>query len=109
MFSFVTSAIGMLCLIHTTTSSVAVPALFVLGSKFGISQALNLAYIGNILLFPTSFVATSFGICNIFARITTIFAPYLAELKPTLISQWTFVLITVLAYFASSAIRIKQF
>jgi len=70
----------MLCIIFFQSDNVALMATFVLGSKFGISEAFNLAYMGNIALFPTSFVATSYGICGFFGRASTIFAPYVAEL-----------------------------
>ena len=35
-------------------------------------------------------MATTFAICNVFSRVITIFAPYVAELKPETKSQWTF-------------------
>lgn len=38
-------------------------------------------YIGHMDIFPVVFSTTSMGICNIFARFTTIFAPMVAEIK----------------------------
>ena len=35
------------------------------------------------------------------ARIGSIFAPYIAELKPEAISEWTFVVVCVIALLAS--------
>lgn len=49
-----------------------------------------MAYLGNVRIFPTSLVATSFGVCNIFARFGTQFAPFIAELQPETISKWVF-------------------
>ena len=86
VISFLIAAVGMLCLIHIDTESQGLLNLFILGSKYGVSQVFNLVYLGNIMIFPTSLVATSFGICNIFARLGTIFAPFVAELKPETIS-----------------------
>jgi hypothetical protein len=80
-------------------------SLFVLGSKFGISQAMNLAYQGNVLLFPVSIVGSVFGVCNIFARSFTIFAPFVAELQPIEISQWMFVAACLAAL--GSSVNIK--
>jgi hypothetical protein len=77
----------------------------ILGGKFGISQAFNIAYLGNQELFPTAIVATSYGICNIFSRVTTIFAPYAAEIKPESVSEWLFVAVAGLAMFASANLK----
>jgi len=53
--------------------------LFILLSKMGISSAFNLVFLANADLFPTLFSATAMGICNFFARLTTIAAPQVAE------------------------------
>ena len=70
--------------------------MFILGSKFGVSQLFNLAYIGNVYLFPLPLVATSFAICNICCRSITILAPYIAEIDPVWISEWVFIIIMLL-------------
>jgi len=49
--------------------------LFILLSKTGTSSCFNLVFLANADLFPTLFSATAMGICNIFARLTTIAAP----------------------------------
>lgn len=66
----------------------------------------NLAYLGNMLLFPTSLVASSYGICNLFARAGTIFAPFIAELKPESIAQFIFLIIIGLSLLAAQLIRV---
>ena len=71
------------------TSQVIVSTL-ILGTKFGVCQLFNIAYIANTYLFPIHLVATSYAICNISARVFTIFAPYVAELEPVEISEWIF-------------------
>ena len=54
--------------------------LFLFGSKLGVSAAYNVVYIVNVLVFPSDFKTTSFGICNFFARIAGIVAPMAANL-----------------------------
>ena len=54
--------------------------ILVMISKFGISAAFNLVYLGNGVLFPTLFTATSMGLCNIFARTASIASPFIAEI-----------------------------
>ena len=49
-------------------------------------MAIGTAALALYELFDVHIVATAFGICNIFARITTITSPYIAELKPDTIS-----------------------
>ena len=57
--------------------------ILVLITKLGISTLFTAVYLGNALLFPTLFTATSMGICNIFARSATIGAPEVAEIPGT--------------------------
>lgn len=85
--SYVVGLIGMFALIVTPkdVSQVAI-SFMVLGAKFGVSQAFVVSYVGNYALFPSSIVGTTMGICNIFSRVSTIFAPYVAELKPDTVS-----------------------
>ena len=73
--SYLISAVGMFCLIAVDTNDQTLLAIFVLGSKFGVSSLLNIAYCGNSFLFPTSVLATSFGICALLARSACIFGP----------------------------------
>ena len=82
VMSYSMAVIGMLALIFYSGQSQFLLGLFIIGSKYGISQAFNLAYFGNSYLFPITTVATAFAICNVPARIMTIFAPYVGELKP---------------------------
>lgn len=106
--SYAISLAGMLCLILVNTSDVLFLSLFILGSKFGISQVFNIAFVGNQHLFPIALVSTTMGICNFFARVATIFAPYVAELHPPQISMWTFVGVVGLSFIASMFIKDKK-
>lgn len=75
--SFCLSFIGMLFLIiNGQGAGQFLISLYVLGSKFGISSTFNMAYLGNPMLFPTEVLSISFGACNIFARVSTILAPF---------------------------------
>ena len=56
--------------------------LFVMNA--GIAMSFGNLYIGHMDMFPVVFSSTSMGVCNIFARFITIFAPVAAELtEPT--------------------------
>ena len=106
--SYLLSLSGMLCLLLVPTEDKVLLATFVLLGKFGISASFNIAYIGNYYLFPSSIVATSFGICNIFARISSIGSPFVAELKPDKISKIAFSSVVALAFFVTCAIVDKK-
>ena len=105
MSSYSLAFIGMVALIFADARDQLMIALAILVCKFGISQAFNVAYVGNIALFPVSIVATSFGICNVVARTAASFAPYLAEIKPSYISLIVFLVISLVALFASTKLR----
>jgi hypothetical protein len=107
--SFCLSFIGMLFLIiNGQGAGQFLISLYVLGSKFGISSTFNMAYLGNPMLFPTEVLSISFGACNIFARVSTILAPFVAELKPEVISQWIFCSVVMLALLASFLLKISK-
>ena len=108
ILSFLLSLAGMMCLIYVKDPNQVLIATFVLGSKFGVSATFNLAYLANSMLFPTVIVSTSFGVCNVFSRIATIFAPYVAELDPPTISYWVFCSIVLVALIASITIKIER-
>lgn len=76
-----------------------------LGCKFGISCAKSTAYLANYQVFPVAIVATAFGICNVIARVSTIFAPFIAELKPDTIAQYLFLGIMCLTSLTSMLIQ----
>ena len=90
------SIVGMVLLREINTQNNFLISCFVLGSKFGIACTFNMAFAGNLLLFPVSVVITTYGVCNLFARLATILAPYVAELDPR-VSEWTFVAVATIA------------
>lgn len=96
--------VGMSALNLDLQSQILLP-LCILGSKFGVACAFNVAFVSNQQLFPVSFVATSMGYCNIFSNVGTIFAPYVAELKPESISKHMFVTLCVFALLAGTNLK----
>jgi MFS family permease len=53
---------------------------FVLFTKLGVTMSFNISYVIMNELFPTLLKATSFGMCNIVARLITITSPLVAIL-----------------------------
>ena len=87
----------MVALLFYTGDTIALLALMIMGSKFGVAVAFNTVYVGTDALFPISVIGTAFGVCNIPARIFTIAAPEVAEMKPTSIAKYAFIIFISLA------------
>ena len=51
-------------------------------AKGGVKMIFNFVYLVNSQIFPAIFSGTAFGICNIGAKLATIFSPYMAEVDP---------------------------
>ena len=49
-------------------------------ARFGMTASFNMVYLGNNELFPPIYLSTSFGVCNLTARLTTILSPQVAEI-----------------------------
>jgi len=82
VIAYMIALLGMAALIFTSTLNQFWLSIMILGCKFGISCAKSTAYLANYQVFPVTIVATAFGLCNVVARVSTIFAPFIAELKP---------------------------
>ena len=108
ILSFAMSFAGMLALIVYSGDNVYYMAVFVLGTKFGVSCAFNTAYCANNLVFPVTIVATSYGVCNFFARLLTIAAPYVAEIDPKFVPKAIFCAIVGSAFLASWLLRTQD-
>jgi len=76
----------------------------VLGTKFGISSSFNCVYLANGL-FPSIYSSTTFGMFNFFARLTAMFAPIAAELKPKFIPMTIFCIMAAAACVVSFFLR----
>ena len=80
---FFTSALGGILILtwgSHSKSKWVFPALVLLASS-GMSAGFNLIFAVHGQVFSTLFGATAMGICNFAARIATIFAPMVAEIK----------------------------
>ena len=64
--------------------------------RFGVTFAFGLSYFGNQEYFESIYLSTVFGICNIFARSSTVAAPMVAEVVPEPI-----ITITILSFIAA--------
>ena len=69
--------------------------IMLLITRFGVAQAFCLAYLAVILLFPTILNATALGICNLAARIATIMAPVVAEVRLPINLLILFIIISI--------------
>jgi hypothetical protein len=59
----------------------AVPVMIMM-AKGGVKMTFNIVYLANAQIFPAIFAGTAFGVCNIGAKLATIFSPYVAEMDP---------------------------
>ena len=100
--SFIIACIGSLFYIFFSDSNDWV-VVMVLGTKFGISASFNVVYLANSL-FPPLYAATTFGICNAFARMASILAPQFAEFAPP-VPMATFFVISAIAGVISFFLR----
>jgi Na+/melibiose symporter-like transporter len=55
-------------------------SMIILLTRCGINLAFCMVFVIHTELFPTSFLATSYGICNFFCRTLTLLAPIVAEI-----------------------------
>ena len=79
--SYTIGIIGSLFYVLFSDGHESLIPFMVLGSKFGISSCFNCVYLANAL-FPPIYSSTTLGFFNFFARLTAMFAPIVAELKP---------------------------
>ena len=63
--------------------TVFLSSFFIMITNLGVVCVFNIAYLINPTLFPTIFLATCYGACNVFGRFVTIFAPKVAYLGQT--------------------------
>lgn len=107
IISYLIMTFGMLCMMFVDTNQQFWISTFLLSSKFGVASAFCLSYVANQKLFPVSVLATSIGICNIFARLVTISSSFVAELKPEILPMSLFVVFSLLALVATLNLKIK--
>ena len=78
--AFTISCLGSITLLIWQSHTALVPFM-IMATRFGVSATFNICYLANAQLFPAIFAGTAIGICNIFAKTSTIIAPLLAEVK----------------------------
>lgn len=72
---------GSISLITWVKKVEALIPFVVLITRSGIKCTFDSCYLANSTIFPAIFAGTAFGICNIGAKIVTIFSPLTAEVK----------------------------
>ena len=82
--SFSLAILGAFLIIITSgrVDSPVVLGLCLFITKLGVAMAFLTNYLAIVVLFPTLFNGTVAGVCNFVARMGTIFAPLVAEVKP---------------------------
>ena len=85
LFSFSLALIGsfLLIIFNHSGSESWIPVMLMI-ARFGVSQAFVVAYLAVVLLYPTILTSTAMGVCNLLARIATITAPLVIEVKAPL-------------------------
>jgi OCT family organic anion transporter-like MFS transporter 8 len=96
MTAFTISCLGSIALNIWGDSHKDLIPVMILATRFGVSATFNICYLANAQLFPSIFAGTAIGICNIFAKMSTIIAPMLAEV-PDPAPMTVFAIITGLA------------
>ena len=74
------------------TNHVVIFGIILLTARSGMYLNFAFLYVINTNLFPTHFLSTSLGICNIFSRTLTLFAPMLAEMEDLTIPMYSLIL-----------------
>ena len=75
-------------------------------AKGGMKMTFAIVYLANAQIFPAIFAGTAFGICNIGAKLVTIFAPYIAEVNAP-VPMVIFTILSSIAALLSLLMRTK--
>ena len=105
MLLFYTMSLLFAILLFYDATWIIVVLVFV--AKFGNTAQFNLIYLGNTWLFPSMFLSTSFGICNLAGRMAAIVSPMVSEMKhplPTIIYSATM----LIAIASASALKMPK-
>lgn len=70
---------AILLLIAESSKWLNVIPFAVLAAQFGVSSAFGMLYMCTLQYFPSQFLGTVFGVCNVTARSVTIMSPMVAE------------------------------
>ena len=105
--TFGLTLIGSLALIFLGSENEFLVSAMVLVAKFGISVGWVGAYMGPILLFPTTIVSTGIGICNVLARASAMLAPIVAEQRAP-IPMVSIAILAPIAFMLSLSLHTKS-
>jgi Na+/melibiose symporter-like transporter len=81
LFSFFIVICGSLLYFFLRESHEHLTPLLLIAASFGISSSLNIDWNGNAVIFPVIYASSTNGICNLFARLSNIMAPQVAEFQ----------------------------
>lgn len=93
----------LVCLFDSDTKQIVLYSLVLLLAKGGAELAFGFVTLIHLELFPTSFIVTSYGICNIVCRMVTMSAPIVAEI-PNVAIPIAFMIATNAAGLVSSIV-----
>ena len=89
LLSLKTGIIGFCCMIFVSTAillalkfndgSSSIELILLFTTNFGVNCVFSMCYLINPELFPTLFLSTAYGICNISCRFITIFSPIVSK------------------------------
>ena len=99
-FSFTLASFAGMALIFLGENNPMWTMIFVLITRYGINSAFTLCYIITADYFPSIVSSQVFGICNIFARLSTILSPLIAEIDAP-VPMIIYVIICSLTMFSS--------
>lgn len=80
--------------------------IVVLMTRSGAKATFDACYLANATIFPAIFAGTAFGICNLGAKIITIFSPLTAEVKDP-VPMIIFATLSVIAAVLASLITVE--
>lgn len=76
---FIVSSLGHIALIIASETNPDLVPIMLTFAKGGVKVTYDLCLLGNSFLFPSIFAGTTFGLCNVGAKLSTILAPLMAE------------------------------
>ena len=105
--AFLIAFIGAFNLVYLASGADPILAsIFIMMTKFGVSMGWVAACMCLIELFPSRFVATAFGFCNVSCKLVAMIAPIVAEIKPPL-PMFIVAIITAIAGLLAQKLQLR--
>ena len=76
--------------------------------KMGVSMVFISLFVIHQDLFPTKYLATSYGVCNTLSRIVTLGAPIVAEIRTTWVPVAIMIVLNCIALVAAYFLRMNK-